>query len=110
MSKPTYYEYFNLSNFEDDQDKIKRAYRSMALKWHPDRCPSKHKNILSHFENQMKQINEVYRILSKDKEAYDRHLRIKLGIISSTTKRPHVSIPMGNGHVYSTGFNFYESY
>ena len=40
-NKPTYYEFFGLSNFESDKIKIKSAYRSMALKWHPDRCADK---------------------------------------------------------------------
>lgn len=72
--QPTYYEFFNLPNFETDAIKIKRAYRSMALKWHPDRNTDK-----SHAEHMMKQVNEIYRILSQDKNAYDHHLRAKLG-------------------------------
>ncbi len=72
--QPTYYEFFNLPNFETDAVKIKRAYRSMALKWHPDRNTDK-----SHAEYMMKQVNEIYRILSQDKNAYDHHLRAKLG-------------------------------
>lgn len=68
-NKPTYYEYFDLPNFEPDQDKIKRAYRSMALKKHPDRGGS---------TEAMKTVNEVYRVLSKHKDEYDIYLRKKL--------------------------------
>lgn len=69
MNKPTYYEFFNLPNFEADQDKIKRAYRSMALKHHPDRGGSL---------ESMKNVNEVFRVLSTKKDEYDKHLRNKL--------------------------------
>lgn len=74
MSKQNYYEFFGLSNFESDQKKIKAAYRSMALKWHPDRCHDKSKG-----DHVMKQVNEIYRVLSTCKESYDRHLKQKLG-------------------------------
>lgn len=99
MIKPSYYEYFGLKNFEEDQDKIKRAHRSMALKHHPDRGGS---------VEDMQTVNEVYRVLSKQKEEYDRHLRIKLGIISPDVKRSSVTIIFGNNS--TCGFNFYESY
>lgn len=73
--QPTYYEFFGLENFETDQKKIKAAYRSMALKYHPDR--NEDKNYADHM---MKQVNEVYRVLSSEKDRYDRHLKIKMGI------------------------------
>jgi curved DNA-binding protein CbpA len=88
MSKKlNYYEYFGLPNFENDQAKIKKAYRAMALKHHPDRGGSTY---------QMKQVNEVYRVLSRHKDDYDHHLRIKMGLIS-----PVVSVRV---------FNFYKPY
>lgn len=74
-NKPTYYEFFGLNNFENDAGKIKRAYRTMALKYHPDRNTDKVKA-----EQMMVQVNEIYRILSVDKVAYDRHLLRKLKV------------------------------
>lgn len=73
-TKPTYYEFFGLKNFEADPMVIKRAYRSMALKHHPDRNTNK-----VEADRVMKQVNEVYRVLSRDKESYDRHLKRKMG-------------------------------
>lgn len=70
--KATYYEFFGLANFEPDQQKIKSAYRSMALHWHPDRCKDKARS-----GRMMQQINEVYRVLSTKKDQYDEHLRAK---------------------------------
>lgn len=69
MPKQNYYEFFGLKNFEDDQKVIKSAYRSMALKWHPDRNEDK-----VTAEHMMKQVNEVYRVLSTSKKSYDDHI------------------------------------
>lgn len=50
------------------KDEIKKAYRKLALQWHPDRNKS------SQAEEKFKEINEAYEVLadSKKKEAYDR--------------------------------------
>lgn len=73
MNKLNYYEFFGLPAFESDPAKIKQAYRSMALKWHPDRNTDKAQS-----EHMMKQVNEVWRILSRHKASYDAHLNHKL--------------------------------
>lgn len=73
--KPTYYEFFGLNNFEPSQQVIKAAYRKMALLHHPDRNNDK-----EDATRMMKQVNEVYRVLSECKGSYDRHLRTKLNI------------------------------
>lgn len=71
--KPTYYEFYGLENFEPDPLLIKRAYRSMALKWHPDRCEDK-----VNAERMFKQVSEIYEVLIKKKDSYDRYLRNKM--------------------------------
>lgn len=50
-----------------DENTIKKAYRKAAMKWHPDKNPSKHA------ENKIKEINEAYETLSdpKKRETYD---------------------------------------
>lgn len=76
MNKQSYYEFFGLQNYETNTHTIKKAYRSMALKWHPDRNTDKVKA-----EEMMKQVNEVWRILSNAsyKAQYDQHLKGKQG-------------------------------
>lgn len=96
----TYYEFFSLPNFEPDQNKIKAAYRSMALKWHPDRNTDK---TLAH--EKMQQVNEVYRILSTCKQSYDRHLRAKLGVRQRPTgSGPHKK----KGYTKAGGWTIWE--
>lgn len=75
--KDTYYEFFGLKNFEKDPLALKKAYRAMALKWHPDRHKEADK---PHAENKMKQVNEIWRVLSNEKDRYDSYLRQKMGM------------------------------
>src|SRR5258708_5913203 len=45
-------------------DDIKKAYRKLALKWHPDKNPDKREES----ERRFKQIAEAYEVLSDDKK------------------------------------------
>lgn len=67
MPKRDYYEILGLSKSATAQE-IKQAYRKLALKWHPDRNPSKEA------EEKFKEINQAYEVLSdpKKREAYDQ--------------------------------------
>lgn len=60
-----HYEILGLKNFSSIME-IKKAYRSLALKYHPDRGG----NI-----NKMKEINSSYDFLIKNKLKYDRTLQ-----------------------------------
>jgi len=63
-------DYYNVLNVDKSasQEEIKKAYRKLALKWHPD------KNDSDQAEEKFKEINEAYEVLSdpKKKQAYDQ--------------------------------------
>ncbi|MBU1291868.1 molecular chaperone DnaJ [Patescibacteria group bacterium] len=69
MSKD-YYKILGVSK-ESSDDEIKKSYRKLALKYHPDRAPKDNKK---EYEEKFKEISEAYRILSdKDKRnQYDQ--------------------------------------
>ncbi len=58
--KRDYYEVLGLSR-SADKDEIKKAYRKLALKYHPDKNPD-NKEAEEHF----KEVNEAYEVLSND--------------------------------------------
>jgi molecular chaperone DnaJ len=69
MSKRDYYEILGASK-SDDAKAIKRAYRKLAMKHHPDRNPDD-----ASAEEKFKEATEAYEVLSDDQKraAYDRH-------------------------------------
>lgn len=68
MSKRDYYETLAV-NRDADADTIKKAYRKLAMKLHPDRNPGN-----AEAEEKFKEINEAYEVLSsaEKRAAYDR--------------------------------------
>ena len=65
-----YYEVLGVSKTADDNE-IKKAYRKLAVKWHPDKNPDSQKEA----EEAFKKIGEAYSVLSdKEKRAiFDRY-------------------------------------
>jgi len=61
MATRDYYEILGVNKSASDEE-IKRAYRKLAMKYHPDRNPNK-----KEAEERFKEINEAYAVLS-DKE------------------------------------------
>jgi molecular chaperone DnaJ len=68
MSKRDYYEVLGISKTATDAD-IKRAYRTMAVKYHPDKNPGDAQS-----EEKFKECAEAYSVLSDQQKraAYDR--------------------------------------
>lgn len=69
MSKRDYYEILGINRDASD-DEIKKAYRKLAMKYHPDRNPDNPKA-----EEHFKEAKEAYEILSDSSKraAYDRY-------------------------------------
>ena len=68
MAKRDYYEVLGL-NRGASEDEIKKAYRRLAMKHHPDRNPDD-----ANSEEKFKETSEAYEILANEekREAYDR--------------------------------------
>jgi len=68
MAKRDFYEVLGVNRDASDED-IKKAYRKLAMKWHPDRNPDNPKS-----EERFKEAKEAYEILSDapKRSAYDQ--------------------------------------
>ena len=68
MAKRDYYELLGVSK-DAGKDEIKRAYRKLAMQYHPDRNPGDEEA-----EQKFKEIGEAYEVLSDEQKraAYDR--------------------------------------
>ena len=69
MAKRDYYEVLGVNRDAAEED-IKKAYRKLAMKWHPDRNPDNPKA-----EEHFKEAKEAYEVLSdaKKRPAYDQY-------------------------------------
>jgi len=87
MSSKTYYEILELTKSASDSD-IKKAYRTLALRWHPDKNPTN----LKESEVRFKEISEAYEVLSdkSKRQLYDKHGKegIKAGFSDRHQHRP----------------------
>src|SRR5919202_6380890 len=68
MAKRDYYEVLGVNRDCSEED-LKKAYRRLAMKWHPDRNPDNPKA-----EDHFKEAKEAYEILSEPNKraAYDQ--------------------------------------
>jgi DnaJ-class molecular chaperone len=69
-SKDDYYTLLDISKNADEND-VKKAYRKLAMKWHPDKNP----NNKEEAEKKFKQISEAYEVLSDTEKrgVYDKY-------------------------------------
>src|SRR5215212_9910672 len=90
MSKRDYYEVLGISKAATDAD-IKRAYRTMAVKYHPDKNPGD-----AQAEEMFKECAEAYSVLSDQQKraAYDRF--------------GHAAAGAGQGFGFDPGFSNIE--
>ena len=67
-----YYEILEVSNTSSRED-IKKAYRRLALRWHPDKNPDNQEFATKKF----KELSEAYEVLSDEKKRriYDQYRR-----------------------------------
>ncbi|XP_038278248.2 dnaJ homolog subfamily B member 6-like [Dermochelys coriacea] len=70
-----YYEVLRIPCDASDKD-IKKAYRKVALKWHPDKNPGNKE----HTERKFKEITEAYEVLSdkSKRNLYDHYGKDRL--------------------------------
>lgn len=68
MEKKDYYKILEIDKFASDKE-IRRAYKKLALKWHPD------KSSIHNAKEKFSEISEAYDVLSdpQKKEQYDRY-------------------------------------
>ena len=68
MSKKDFYQLLGVSK-SSTQDEIKKAYRKLAMQYHPDKNPGNKKA-----EDKFKEISEAYEVLSdvEKKKNYDQ--------------------------------------
>jgi molecular chaperone DnaJ len=69
MSEKKYYKILGVSE-DASEEEIKKAYRKLALKYHPDKNPGN-----KEAGEKMKEINQAYEVLSdsKKRQDYDRY-------------------------------------
>jgi len=98
MSTPNHYEVLGVSQ-ESNETEIKKAYRSLSLKYHPDRNPSPEAN--SKFQT----INQAYETLSdpQSKQQYDMELKYGQG---TSQGFPGFGMPGQGGFPGGMAFNF----
>lgn len=70
--KKDFYKILGVSK-DASQDEIKKAFKKLSLKWHPDKFSNKSENEQKEAEEKFKEISEAYETLSdkNKREAYD---------------------------------------
>ncbi len=106
MAKRDYYDVLGVGKSASG-DEIKKAYRKLALEWHPDR------NKAANANEKFKEINEAYAVLSdaKKKETYDQfgHAAFQPGMGGGAPGGWGQSRGAGSGFAGQGPFTYYYS-
>ncbi|KAG4906272.1 hypothetical protein JHK82_054910 [Glycine max] len=65
-SSTSYYNVLGVSS-DSNVDEIRRAYRKLAMQWHPDKC-TRSPSLLGEAKRKFQQIQEAYSVLSDSKK------------------------------------------
>ena len=95
MAKRDYYEVLGVSKSASD-DEIKKAYRKLAVKYHPDKNPGD-----KEAESKFKEINEAHDVLS-DKQKRARYDQFGHAGVGGAGGNPFG----GSGNPFGGGFNY----
>jgi len=86
------FEYYKTLEVEIDasSEDIRKSYRKLALKWHPDKNPNNRDDA----ENQFKAIGLAYEVLSEEskRKAYDEEQYANRSLIESFTSAIHFAL------------------
>jgi len=77
-----------------EEEELKKAYKKLALKWHPDRHSSKSEEEKKIAEAKFKEVGEAYEVLT-DKE---KRARYDQGVDVEDLDNPHAGCGGGHGH------------
>ncbi|XP_058817121.1 chaperone protein DnaJ-like [Topomyia yanbarensis] len=80
-------EYYKLPDVTATNAEIKKAYKKLALRWHPDKNP----NNPAESNRRFKEISEAYEALSDEKK---RHIYDQSAPVAAVSSRPVPSQPM----------------
>lgn len=98
-----YYDILEVAKTASKED-IKKSYRKLALKWHPDKNPDNQETATKKF----KEISEAYEVLSDEKKRrmYDQYGRE--GVNGADTRNGHRQ--RGHRHRYQQDFEGFEDF
>jgi len=104
-TKRDYYDILGVSK-NASKEEIKKAYRKLALQWHPDRNKS------ANASDKFKEINEAYEVLSdpKKKETYDQFGHAAFGPGAGPGGFGAYGFPGGQTRTYKRGPFTYTTY
>ena len=103
MAEQSYYDILGVSKNASD-DEIKKAYRKLALKYHPDKNPGD-----KEAEKKFKEVNEAHEVLS-DKQKRARYDQFGKAGVGGSGNPFGGGNPFGSGNPFGQGGSYSYSY